>query len=280
MSVLFEPRRVAIDAALGPFPQLPTFLAVAILTLNEEVNLPRCLAHIPSGINTVVLDSGSTDGTIEIAKAQGAKVFTHPWQGFAGQRNYCLEHGEILRDWVLFIDADEIFEAPFWHWAERTLIADPPIDAIFIDSRLILDGVLLRYAPGYPLYHARLVRRQPKVFVVGNAGHNETVRKDLRLAWLDIPYLHYWQSGILLPWMQKHLKLAEQEITAAHTVDGIITKRARWNRGLAPGPVRVIGRFFYHYVIRSGYRDGTAGYKFSCMYAWYEMSKWLLSIGR
>lgn len=260
----------------GNDSRLRACLTVAVLTLNEQANLPGCLAAVPAGIKTIVVDSGSTDGTREIAEASGARVYLNPWPGFAAQRNFTLERCDIETDWVLFIDADEIFEAPFWQWAERTLPTNPAFDAVFIDSRLVLDGVRLNHAPGYPLYHARLIRCQPGAFVVGNAGHNETVKEGLRVEWLNIPYLHHWQSGSLLPWMRKHLQLAEMEISASSTADGLITRRARLNRSLAPGPLRIISRFIYHYILRGGFRDGRAGFKFACMYAWYEMTKWLL----
>lgn len=264
----------------GSYSDLSGCLTVAILTLNEEGNLTRCLGAIPPGIRSVVVDSGSTDKTREIAEAHGARVYLNLWPGFAAQRNFTLAHCDIDTDWVLFIDADETFEEPFWRWAVEMLPKDPGFDAVFIDSRLLLDGVVLNYCPGYPLYHVRLVRRMPDVFVQGNAGHNETVREGLRTEWLDIPYTHHWHSGPLRPWMEKHLRLAEMELTAQTVAQGVITKRARLNRRLAPGPVRVIARFIYHYILRSGFKDGRAGFKFASMYAWYEMTKWLLRIGR
>lgn len=259
-----------------PYRNLSTHLTVVILTLNEELHLPRCLRAIPRGIRTVVVDSGSTDKTRETAVGFGARVLQNSWPGFAAQRNFALTHCDISTNWVLFIDADETFDAPFWHWADVSLSKDPGFDAVFIDSRLLLDGVRLNHAPGYPLYHVRLVRRLPDVFVVGNAGHNETIREGLRIEWLNIPYTHDWHCGSLRPWLEKHLKLAEMEINAQPEVHGLITERARINRRLAPGPARVIGRFIYHFVLRGGFRDGRAGFKFASMYAWYEMTKWLL----
>lgn len=270
----------SFDKAAVPYKALSSCLSVVILTLDEASNLPRCLDAIPNGIDTFLLDSGSTDRTIEIAIQYGAHISANEWQGFASQRNKALEICGIESEWVLFIDADEVFEKKFWVWAEQTLPHDPPYDVFFIDSRLVLDGELLRYAPAYPIYHARLVRHQPNVFVKGNVGHNETVRQDLRIDWLDIPYMHYWQTGSLLPWMHKHLNLAELDVTSVKEVEGFITKRSRWSRRFSASPTRAVGRFLYHYVWCSGYRDGAAGYKFACMYAWYEMSRWLLLIGR
>ncbi len=255
---------------------------MVVLTLNEERDLPRCLSAIPAGVRKLVIDSGSTDATVETARAMGATVVSNDWDGFAAQRNFSLTHPAIVTDWVLFIDADEVFEPPFWDWAEDTLVGDPDFDAVFIDSRLILDGVMLRFAPGYPIYHVRLVRHTPGAFVVGNAGHNETVRDDLRVIQLDIPYLHYWHDGPLQPWMRKHIKLAEMEVDAAAqaTRPGHLTLRARVNSVIAPGPARIIARFLYHYVARAGFLDGRAGLRYAYMYAWYEMTKWRIQARR
>lgn len=80
-------------------------LSVVIITLNEEHNLPRCLASVKWASEIVVVDSGSSDRTCEIAKAAGAKVLSHPWAGYGQQKNWAL--GQISQPWALFLDADE-----------------------------------------------------------------------------------------------------------------------------------------------------------------------------
>src|SRR5258708_37068052 len=81
-------------------------LSVCIITLNEEVNIARTLKSVRGlADEIVVVDSGSTDRTLELAESFGAKVFVEPWKGFAAQKNSCL--AKATKDWVLSLDADE-----------------------------------------------------------------------------------------------------------------------------------------------------------------------------
>jgi glycosyltransferase involved in cell wall biosynthesis len=88
-------------------------ISIALITLNEEANLPRTLESVMplvgnSNGEIIVVDSGSTDRTLEIARSFGAKVFIEPWKGFAGQKNSAME--KASGDWVLQLDADEALE--------------------------------------------------------------------------------------------------------------------------------------------------------------------------
>src|ERR1700716_2355641 len=80
-------------------------LSVAIITLNEADNLARTLASVRFADEIVVVDSGSTDRTVEIARSFGAKVFSEDWKGFALQKNFAID--ECSGTWVLSLDADE-----------------------------------------------------------------------------------------------------------------------------------------------------------------------------
>ncbi|HJS99231.1 MAG TPA: glycosyltransferase family 2 protein [Terriglobales bacterium] len=88
-------------------------LSVVIITFNEEANLGRTLASVAPLVRDgrgeiIVLDSGSTDRTVEIARQHGAKVFIEPWKGFSAQKNSALE--KASGDWILSLDADEEVE--------------------------------------------------------------------------------------------------------------------------------------------------------------------------
>ena len=83
--------------------------SVLVLTLNEERNLPRCLASVAGCDDLVVLDSGSTDGTVAIARTAGARVAARPFDNFAGQRNYAQREIAFRHPWVFHLDADEQF---------------------------------------------------------------------------------------------------------------------------------------------------------------------------
>src|ERR1700751_6058241 len=81
-------------------------LSVAIITLNEEPNLPRTLASNSWADEIVIVDSGSNDTTGAIAQSCGARFITEPWRGFAAQKNYAISL--CTSDWVLSLDADEM----------------------------------------------------------------------------------------------------------------------------------------------------------------------------
>ena len=80
-------------------------ISAAIITKDEENKLPDCLKSISFVDDIVVVDSGSTDNTVEIAKSFGARVFIEPWRGFSGQKQFAVDQAE--HDWVLLLDADE-----------------------------------------------------------------------------------------------------------------------------------------------------------------------------
>src|SRR5438270_3433356 len=99
-------------------------LSVVIITLNEEANLGRTLASVSELVRQtngeiIVVDSGSTDRTVEIAKSFGAKVFVEPWKGYAGQKNSAID--KATGDWILSLDADEEVE-PGLHFEICTAI--------------------------------------------------------------------------------------------------------------------------------------------------------------
>src|SRR5438552_15245491 len=83
-------------------------VSVIIPTLNEEKNLPRCLDHLRWADEVVIVDSGSTDDTVKIAQAYGAKVVEFKWNGlWPKKKNWALRHAPLKHEWVLIVDADE-----------------------------------------------------------------------------------------------------------------------------------------------------------------------------
>src|SRR5687768_9404472 len=97
-------------------------VSVLILTYNEQANLGACLAALRWCDDVLVLDSGSTDATVSIAQQWGARILSRPFDEFAAQRNFGLEHGALHHEWVLHLDADEVLPAAF---VERLLALEP-----------------------------------------------------------------------------------------------------------------------------------------------------------
>ena len=156
-------------------------LTIVILTKNEQANLPSCLAAIPERYPIVIVDSGSTDDTVVIAISRGCRIYTNPWPGFAEQRNFAIKQCDINTPWILFVDADEIYPQAFYDWFESGMAGADSIDVLMVPSILYLRGKRLNYAPGYPIYHPRLVRRETTSFVRNHTGHGEAVVNTCRI---------------------------------------------------------------------------------------------------
>jgi len=245
-------------------------LTVVILTQNEQANLPRCLDAIPARYPVVIVDSGSTDATLAIAESRGCRIYTNPWPGFAEQRNFALNRCAIGTPWILFVDADEIYPSAFYDRFEAEMAGSDALDVLMVPSILYLRGKRLGHAPGYPIYHPRLVRRESTRFVRNHTGHGEAVINSCRIGYSDIPYDHYFYHGEIIEWMHKHVGKAAQEVRLQPTQDAVMTTRGRLSVLLGRSWLRVLGRFLYHFVFRGGFRDGAAGLEFALMFTWYE----------
>lgn len=250
-------------------------LTVVILTKNEEANLPRCLAAIPERYPIVIVDSGSTDNTIAIAQNRGCRIYANPWPGFAEQRNFAINQCGIDTPWLLFVDADEIYPQSFYDWFEAGMAGQEAIDVLMVPSILYLRGQRLNHAPGYPIYHPRLVRRETVGFVRNHTGHGEAVTDSCRIGYTDIPYAHYFYHGEIVAWMHKHIGKAAQEVSLKPTAGAVMTTRGRLSVLLGRSWLRIFARFFYHYLFRGGFLDGKAGLEFALMFTWYEATIYL-----
>ncbi|MDT4288684.1 glycosyltransferase family 2 protein [Methylomonas sp. MO1] len=250
-------------------------LTVVILTQNEAANLPRCLAGIPQRYPIAIVDSGSTDNTLAIAQERGCAIHRNPWPGFAEQRNFAIRQCGIDTPWILFVDADEIYPQAFYDWFEAKLSETTAIDVLMVPSVLYLRGKRLNHAPGYPIYHPRLVRRENTRFVRNHTGHGEAVLDTCRIGYSDIPYEHYFYHGEIIEWMHKHVGKAAQEVTLHPTAGAVMTTRGRLSVLLGRSWLRVLARFCYHYLLRGGFLDGAAGLEFALMFTWYEATIYL-----
>jgi glycosyltransferase involved in cell wall biosynthesis len=257
-------------------------LSILVLTLNEEANLPACLAAVNWCDDIVLLDSFSNDGTVSVAEAIGARVYQRKFDHFAGQRNYALDNIDFKHDWILHLDADEIV-TPALHSEMLSVIRAGGFDAFRLPSKTMFFGRWLRYSGMYPTYQVRLGHRDRLRFK--QVGHGQ--REDLpveRVGTLNEPYLHYSFSKGLTEWFEKHNRYSTDEaheavrvLTAGHGLDwrGLLvrdpTRRRRALKALSFWlPFRPSLRFFYMYVVRGGFLDGRAGFVYCRLLAIYE----------
>src|SRR3712207_1567401 len=115
-------------------------ISVIILTKNEENDLPTCLRSLSWCDDLHVLDSGSTDKTLEIAKQFKTSVWHHPFESFGKQRNFALDQLPIKYNWILFLDADEVVTENFQKAISNAIItADNQVAGFYLCWKMILE---------------------------------------------------------------------------------------------------------------------------------------------
>lgn len=257
-------------------------VSVLLLTHNEQVNIGRCLDALSWCDDICVIDSGSTDSTIAIARARGARVLHRPFDDFARQRNFGLEDGELRHEWVLHLDADEVV-TPEFKAALDALTPLPDLDGYRVPSKLMLFGRWLRHAGMYPTYQVRLGHRDRLRFKQVGHGQRETSPPE-RIGLFSEPYLHHSFSHGMRAWLVKHVRYAQDEARliaeiragqheepATARSDGTQRRRAAKNAAARmPAALRPLARFFYVYLFRRGFLDGSSGLAYAVMMAVYE----------
>lgn len=259
-------------------------LAVVVLTLNEEVNLPRALASVVGWTDElIVVDSGSTDATVEIARRHGCKVFVVPFENYGTQRNAAIELARDFADWILFLDADESVPQELKDEIDVVLKATTHVDGYFVRFRMIWSGKWIRHGY-YPNWILRLVRAN-KVRCEDRSV-NERLQIDGAIGRLTNDLIHEDRKGIG-EWVSKHNRYAAREALEALESErkqsqargnllGTQPERSRWLRveiwDRLPPIARSFVYFGYRYILRGGFLDGVAGLTFHFMHGlWYPM---------
>lgn len=258
-------------------------ISFVVLTFNEAGNLPRCLRSIDWSDDILVVDSGSTDETVAIAQAAGARVLVRAFDSFAAQRNHAMFHGDLRHHWVFHLDADEVVTAALQAELQRIAAADPGHPPVYrVPSRMLLRGSWLRHAGQYPAYQVRFGRSEALRFVDHGHGQREVQPPD-QVGTLREPLDHYNFSKGVNDWFARHLRYAGEEALQARKDREIPlrwrsmvardpTERRRALKALGSRlPMRPLLRFFYVYVLRLGFLDGRAGLDYALMVATYQV---------
>ena len=236
-------------------------LSVVVIACNEANEIDDCLRSVDWADEIVVVDSGSTDQTIEIARRYTDRVVHRPWTGYADQKNFAV--AQTAHDWVLSLDADErVSEALALE--VRTLLAQPPRHAgFYISRRNFFLGRPIRYAGWSPdtvlrLFDRRTGRFEPRAV-------HESVRIEGSTGRLQHPIIHY-SYRTLSAFHERAGRYAHLAATQMH-VEG---KRFR----LLDLLTRPVWTFLKMYVIRQGWREGMHGLLLCSLYAYYTFLKY------
>jgi len=271
----------------GNAPFLPDVHAL-ILSLDEELHIARCIESLKEQCASVtVIDSGSSDATIAIARELGASVWTNRWVNHATQMNFAIDALAGKDGWLLRIDADEVLDADSRQTlAEAILAAPPQVDGLLVQRRIHFMGRRIRHAGIEPSWQLRLWRNgrgrceqrwmDEHMRVAGEVARTGIVLSDINLNSLS------W-------WTAKHNAYASREaidiLNRRHRFtpsDGLshggASAQARMRRffkeqvyGRMPRGPRALLYFLYRYLFRLGFLDGAPGWYFNVLQAfWYR----------
>lgn len=253
--------------------------SVVILTLNEERALPACLRSVADVDDIVVVDSGSSDATVAIAKAAGARVFTRTFDTFAGQRNYAQREICFRNGWLLHLDADER-ATPELIAECRLASSRADLDGFRVAPKMIFEGRWIPHCTDYPAYQARFVRTPGFEFI--QVGHGQREAPHMKVEALRSNYLHDLSIYGRDEWLAKHRRYAHAEAAKVllersdhesqrdlFSGDALLRRRALKRLGFKL-PFRPVLRFIYQYGLRMGFLDGRQGLHYCMLLARYE----------
>lgn len=236
-------------------------ISATIVTLNEERNIARAIESLRCADEVVVVDSGSTDQTREIAIRLGARVLEEPWRGYAAQKNFAA--ASAANDWILSIDADESITEEL-EAAILTLKKDGVrFDGYSFPRLAQYLGRWIRHSGWYPDRKVRLYDRR-KAEWVGEYVH-ESVRVNGTTGQLDGNLLHYTCASLSehLRTLDRYTSLAAREL--------VVQKKAVTLMRLTVDPAWT---FFRTYVLQRGFLDGRQGIAIAWMAALYTFLKY------
>lgn len=237
-------------------------ISAAIMTLNEEEMLPRCLESVAWADEILVVDSHSTDRTVAIAEAAGARVLVHDFAGYAAQCNWMFER--TTGDWVLMVDADEIVEPELRDAILETVKAGPRFevydvvrDAVFLNKRLYASSWSNERLPRF--FRRGCLTFSGLVHPIPDTGGRE-------VGVLGGKMVHYTYRN-----MEQYFRKFQQYTTLWAKNAHEKGKRTTLFHCTATS----VWRFFHNYFLRGEIRDGAYGFLLSFLAMCYTFTKYL-----
>ncbi|WP_303704779.1 glycosyltransferase family 2 protein [Celeribacter baekdonensis] len=269
---------------------MPQSITALILTFNEEQHIERCIRSLEGVVERVcVIDSLSTDRTVEIAKGLGATVLVNPWKNYATQFQFGLDNCDITTEWTMRIDADEYLESGLRD-AMQNWLASPPehINAVYLRRKMVFLERPITHGFFYPAMMLRLWKTgQGRIEQRWMDEH--VIVENVQSATIEGGDLVDHNLNDLGWWVSKHNGYATREVydmveilerENTHKDSGMEdmtgqAARKRWLKenlySRLPTTLRAGFYFFYRYVIGRGFLDGKEGFFFHFLQAfWYR----------
>ncbi|MGK7956797.1 MAG: glycosyltransferase family 2 protein [Crocosphaera sp.] len=272
-------------------PKVP--VSVLIPALNEELNLPACLESVERADEVFVVDSQSSDRSIEISEQYGANVVQFHFNGrWPKKKNWSLENLPFRNEWVLIVDCDERITPELWDEITEA-IKDNNYSGYYLNRKVFFLGKWIRYGGKYPDWNLRLFRHPLGRYEnlstedIPNTGDNEVhehVILNGNVGYLKEDMLHIDFRDIY-HWLQRHNRYSNWEArvyynlltgqddsgTLEANLFGNAVQRKRFLKKIwVRLPFKPLLRFVLFYFIRLGFLDGSAGYIYGRLLSQYE----------
>jgi glycosyltransferase involved in cell wall biosynthesis len=237
-----------------------TTITAAIICRDEERNIADCLESVAWCDEVLVVDSGSSDRTVELALKHASRVLHHAWAGHAAQRNFA--QGQASGDWVIHLDADERCTPELREAVRAAVRADPPFAGFEVRRHTFYLGRWIDHGGWYPDWKLRVVRRGRGRF--GGTEPHDRFLPDGPTARLEADLVHY-----------TYRDFADQIGTIQHFSDVVAEdwvkqgRRFSWLRALVHPPAKFLGC----YVWKLGFLDGWPGFVIAVASAFYVFAK-------
>ena len=251
--------------------------SILILTYNEELNLDECLDSISWCDDIWILDSGSADRTLEIAKERGCHILHRKFDNFGNQRNYAIDTATFKHPWVFDLDADERFTPELRAECEELINRDEK-SAYYVANKMMLMGKWIKHASQFPVYQMRFHKLGEIRFVAHGHGQREGAAAR-GIGYMKEAYVHYNFSKGLGDWFEKHARyalmeaqqqLADGQESITIKGDDALARRRRLKRLVSNLPGRSWIKLFYLLFVKGGVLDGPVGWLYCRMQAHYE----------
>ncbi|CCI15264.1 putative glycosyl transferase [Microcystis aeruginosa PCC 9806] len=268
-------------------------VSVLIPAKNEESNLPACLESVARADEVFVVDSQSSDRSIEISTNYGANVVQFYFNGrWPKKKNWSLDNLPFRNEWVLIVDCDERITPELWDEI-ATVIQDANYNGYYLNRRVFFLGQWIRYGGKYPDWNLRLFKHKSGRYEnlntedIPNTGDNEVhehVILNGKVGYLKNDMLHIDFRDIY-HWLERHNRYSNWEARVYYNIltgndesgtiggnfFGDAVQRKRFLKKIwVKLPFKPLLRFILFYVIRFGFLDGKAGYIYGRLLSQYE----------